>query len=154
MNKNRALGVLLFSIAGLLVWFSFVSLSGDNFLNLNSELIIGTLSASVSASFASYIISPKIYSIRKVYGSYTNAFGYGFIITLLSFLIGSFIFCFNLMLGESFEIPIYLGISLFVFGYSFFMMSPGLIFGGLTGVFLLYLTTKLEGPSLAAQKEK
>lgn len=144
MNKKRSLGVLLFSLAGLIVWFSFVFITEGFSLSLDSDVLFGAFSATLSAVVSSYIISPRIYFLTKTRGTYGNAFAYGFIITLLSFLIGSFIFCIELIDGESPDFFEYVFLSLFGFGYSVYMMSPGLILGGITGVLLYYLSNKFD----------
>lgn len=144
MDKNRFLGVLLFSLSGQVVWFSFIAITEGIILPFNSDVLFGALSAFLSASVSSFLICPKIYSSKIHHKTYAYSFGYGFVITLISFFIGSFIFSIELMGGGSFDISDFLALSLFGFIYSTFMMSPGLIIGGLTGVLFLYLVNKFQ----------
>ncbi len=140
MDRNRLLGVLLFSISGLIVWFSFwLVIDGFSF-PVTPEVIFGAFSASLASGVSSYIFSPNIYSLEKPTGNYWSAFGYGVLITLLSFLIGSFIFSIEFIKNETPDIISYVLFSLAGFLYSATMMSPGFILGGLTGILLYHLT--------------
>ena len=144
MNKKRLVGVLLFSIAGLIVWFLFWGSMEKFSFPLNSDFIFGAFSVSIAASTSAYIFSPKIYTLINSSGKYSRAFGYGVLITLLSFFIGSFIFCLEFFENEYRDILSYILLSLFGFLYSVIMMSPGFVVGGLTGVLLLYLFNKFD----------
>ncbi|MFV1884020.1 MAG: hypothetical protein ACMZ7B_06010 [Balneola sp.] len=144
MNKKRLVGVLLFSIAGLIVWFSFVAHFGELGFSNNNESLFGAASVFISAATSSFLISPIIFRLEKNRNIYIKAFGLGVFIALISMLIGSYIFSIVIIFEDIFALSDYLFFGFYGFIFSVIVMSPGLILGGLTGVLLHYLANKFD----------
>ncbi len=100
VNKNRLLGSFLFGLAGLIVWSAFVLLGGSS-SGFNSETFIGALSAVLSAIIVSFWFSPKIYISNDYQKPIASAFGFGVLITLLSYFLGSFFFSISSIISIS-----------------------------------------------------
>ena len=140
MNKNRILGVFLFGLAGVTVWCSFILIMDGLSFSLNQEMVVGLLAAFSSAAIVAYWLSPNIYYSEEHKNPFVASFWIGVLITLLSYLLGPFLFSFQLFQEgpatfEDFVLVVFVG-----FVFCFLYMSPGFILGGLTGMLLYYLT--------------
>ena len=146
MDRNRLLGVLLFSIAGLIVWFSFLIIMGGFELSFDTFTLGGASLALITSSLFSFIFYPNIKLALEKSSAYYISFSYGVFITFLSYLLGSFCFgtliSWNLTITEGIEM-----VSIAIF-FSMAFLSPGFLIGGFTGVLVCFLikrtNTKIE----------
>lgn len=140
-KNNRLLGVFLFSVAGSLVWMVFDFTMGFDLFSAPNESLVGTISALVSSGIIAYWISPSILKSSFRENPKIRGFAFGVIITILSYLLGSFLFIITMNLNT--EVILFVDIlllTLFSFIMSCIYMSPGILFGGFTGLLLYHLT--------------
>ena len=143
MNKNRIIGITLFSCSSLIIWYSFILFWDGEFQSLGSSFTVsGAIASLIATSFITFFISPKIYSSKV--DSFEAAI-YGIAIIFFSYLLGSILFGIgnsltgiitdydNILSTESIKSTLL--IIAVGFGYCVTFMSPGFILGGLTGVF-------------------
>ncbi len=140
MNKNRILGVFLFGLAGVTVWCSFILIMDGFSFSLNQEMVVGLLAAFSSAAIVAYWLSPKIYVSSNYTKPLSTACGFGVLITLVSYLLGSALFSVLFIFDSSSPLDEFLFVVFVGFVFCFLYMSPGFILGGLTGMLLYYLT--------------
>lgn len=142
MNKNRLLGVLLFSVAGLIVWVGFLFFIGDFSFSFDSLTMGGGLLAVISAFGFSFFFYPGIEKNAARSSAYYVGFTYGVIITLLSYLFGAVFFGILFSWGETVS-SILETISMMIF-FCLIFLSPGFLLGGLTGILTCYMIKRSE----------
>jgi len=146
MNRNRIIAIILFSFAALIVWFTFLFIMAEEIKTVDKILMVGgAISSVVSTSCIAYWLSPKIYETERTKKATSNAVSYGVAITFLSYLLGAIIFGIGSTIFGLLTDPNYTSVARAIEGalltiivgglYAIIYMSPGLILGGLTGVF-------------------
>lgn len=146
MDKNRLLGVLLFSMAGLIVWVGFLIFSDGLTLTFNFISLFGGLNTIFTAAVFSYFFYPCIQKNAYRSSAYYVAFTFGVLITIFSYLFGSF--CFGLLISwpDGFVAVFEVTSMLLLFCLTF--LSPGFLIGGFNGVLTCYLIKKLESKTV------
>lgn len=148
MNRDRILAMMLFSISASIVWIVFLVIA-EGTLRFNLYTIGGFGAAVAAACINSFWFATKIIEKKVLYAAF-----WGFIITLLSFLLGSVLFGIGFAIHdhffgphEIFTIETIADIFRYMLGafmISVTLMSPGFLMGAGTGVIYLKLIQRKE----------
>jgi len=144
MNRDRILGIILFSVSASIVWFGFLFFIG---VEKNNPLIwSGFFSAVLSTGTIAYLQAPSILKHKKS-NKLAPIFFHGVLVTFLSFVLGSILFALTTTVSSFFLNPgmviNYQSIEGMVltgivgFFISIVYMSPGFIVGGFTAIFYI-----------------